>query len=405
MSIGMRTSQGTVISHTYGDDISMQPKCVHPIPNISDNRSMRSELFTQMLPTTTLIVEKYILSHIEKSKTKDELDVQQHMYYFTMDELVNVLKTYVDDEIIIYDTLLKCIYPNKLITNWKLLPHLNGIIAIPDKQLQIKNNSNVIKMVRLPSNANANPNKTLPPVKENDEEEDKNESKVNAEVDILINNIIQKIPEKDPNDYIGIYHAYTLIDSLNWRIFARYLVSFNNPSADYIRVCELYAKTGAFIKSSEIPRLSAKHKGRNYIGFVDIFDTTKLDISLIDPLTDTFRDASDVEIKLIKNKRREDLKPKTVDSIYGILEPTHNKKAPAQLFTNQFKLIGTGAKGPISRGAVCEPKPALEIRKYLTTAPLNLNPPEEDNKNILCLKLAIELMKHKLMFIYPEYKP
>lgn len=409
MSIGMRTSQGAVISHTYGDDISMQPKCTHPILNASiqpsDTRSMRSELFTQMLPTTTLIIEKHILSHIEKSKKRDELYTQQ-MYYFTMDELVNVLKAYVDDDIIIYDTLLKCVYPNKLITNWKLLPHLNGIIAIPDKQLKSKN---IIKMVRLPSNVNvnANPNgKTLPPVKENDEEDEANDStKVNKEVDILIQNIIQKIPEKDPNDYIGIYYAYTLIDSLNWRTFARYLVSFNNPSNDYIRVCELYAKSGALIKASEIPRLSAKHKGRNYIGFIDIFDTTKLDISLVDPLTDTFRDASDAEIKLIKSKRREDLKPKTVDSIYGILEPTHNKKAPTQLFTNQFKLIGTGAKGPISRGAVCEPKPALEIRKYLTTAPLNLVPPEEDNKNTLCLKLAIELMKNKLMFIYPEYKP
>jgi len=403
MSIGMRTSQGKVISYTYGDDIRMQPKCTHQISSTnvitSDNRTMRSELFTQMLPTTTLIIEKYIISHIEKSKTADE-NMQQHMYYFTMDELVNILKKYVDDDMIIYDTLLKCIYPNKLITNWKLLPHLNGIIAIPDKQFT---KNNIIKMVRLPSNSNANPNKTLPPVKENDEE---NEStKVNAEVDILINNIIQKIPEKDTNDYIGIYHAYTLIDSLSWRTFARYLVSFNNPSADYVRVCELYAKTGAFIKSSEIPRLSAKHKGRNYIGFIDIFDTTKLDISLIDPITDSFRDASDAEINLIKSKRRDDVKPKTVDTIYGILEPTHNKKAPAQLFTNQFKLIGTGAKGPISRGAVCEPKPASEIRKYLTTAPLSLVPPEEDNKNTLCLKLAIELMKNKLMFIYPEYKP
>jgi hypothetical protein len=196
-----------------------------------------------------------------------------------------------------------------------------------------------------------------------------------------------------------------MINSLNWRSFARYTVSLNNPPNDYKRVCELYAKTGAFVKASEIPRLSAKHKGRDYIGFIDIFDITKLDISLIDPLTDNFRDASEAELNLIKSKRRTDLKPKTVETVYGILEPTHNKKAPSQLFTNQFKLIGTGAKGPISRGAVCDPKPATEIKKYLLMPPLNIVPPEEDNKNTLCFKLAIELMKHNLMFLYPEYKP
>ena len=428
MSISMRTSQGDVISYTYGDDPSMQPKCAHPIPTLSDgtvrsdDKSMRSELFKQILPTTTLMIEKYILARINSNintvNRDDYNQISNSMYYFTIDELVDVLKQFTDNEMIIYDTLLKCIYPNKLIHNWKLLPHLNGIVAIP----LIKTKSSVIKMVRLRPNI-AQKQQTIVEENEgaeenegdegdeNDENKDQNKSvesknvQIHKEYYVIANNILRQIPQHDPKDCIGIYNAYTMINSLNWRSFARYVVSLNNPSNEYKRVCELYAKTGAFVRASEIPRLSAKHKGRDYIGFIDIFDTTKLDVSLIDPLTDNFRDASEAELTLLKSKRRADLKPKTVETVHGILEPTHNKKAPAQLFTNQFKLIGTGAKGPISRGAVCDPKPASEIKKYLLTPPLNIVPPEEDNKNTLCFKLAIELMKHNLMFIYPEYKP
>ena len=418
MSISMRTSQGDVISYTYGDDPSMQPKCAHPIPTLSDgtihsnDKSMRSELFKQMMPTTTLMIEKYILARINSKIASRDDDYSQgnnSIYYFTIDELVDVLKQFTTNDMIIYDTLLKCIYPNKLLNNWKLLPHLNGIVAIP----VLKTKSSVIKMVRLKPNIITQKQPTIVEEKDDGKEGNKDQNKsaesqnaqINKESDMIVNNILRQIPEHDPKDCIGIYNAYTMVDSLNWRSFARYIVSLNNPSIKYKRVSELYAKIGAFVRASEIPRLSAKHKGREYIGFIDIFDTTKLDISLIDPLTDIFRDASESELTLIKSKRRADLKPKTVETVHGILEPTHNKKAPAQLFTNQFKLIGTGAKGPISRGAVCDPKPASEIKKYLLTPPLNIVPPEEDNKNTLCFKLAIALMKHDLMFIYPEYKP
>jgi len=196
-----------------------------------------------------------------------------------------------------------------------------------------------------------------------------------------------------------------MVDSLNWRSVARFLISMNNPSEMYIRICELYSLTGALIKEKEIPRLSAKNKGRMYIGFIDIFDTIQLDIVLIDPLTNAFRDATDAEKNLITSKRKHYPRPTTVNSIYGIIEPTHNKKAPAQLFTNQFKLIGTGAKGPVTRGAICDSKPRTEIEKYLVTSPLNVVPPPEINKVDVCKTLVIELMKHDLMFMYPEYKP
>ena len=131
----------------------------------------------------------------------------------------------------------------------------------------------------------------------------------------------------------------------------------------------------------------------------------QFDVNIIDPNTDTFRDATEAEVTLIKNKRREDAKPKVVTTIYGILEPTHNKKTADQLFTNQFKLIGTGAKGPVTRGAVCDHKPATEIDKYLNEPPLHMVLPENTNKNIRCLTLAIELMKHDLLYMYPVYKP
>lgn len=403
MSIGMRTSQGSVISYTYGDDPSSEPKCTHPFPInsrgqiLSDTRSMRSELFNEIMPTTTLMVEKYIYNHIHKNTRKsDVIDTQS--YYFTIDELVNVLKQYVNDDMIIYDTLLQCIHPNKLINNWKLLPHLNGIIAIPEKI-----NTKPVRMIRLVSNTNAS---TKPPaIPEEPNKPEDAQPMQNKEVDTVVTNILSQTPARDAKDCIGIYNAYTTVNSLNWRTVAKYIVSLNNPSAQYAKVAELYAKTGAFIKATEIPRLSAAHKGRLYIGYIDIFDTNDLDIHVIDPLTDTFRNATDAEVNLIKSKRREDQKPKTVETVYGILEPTHNKKAPAQLFTNQFKLIGTGTPGPISRGAVCDPKPATEIRKYLAAPPLNLVESDSSNKNTLCLKLAIELMKHDLLYIYPIYKP
>ena len=418
MSVSMRTSQGNVISYTYGDDPSVQPKCTHTIPtangtDVSDSRSMRSELFTNMLPTTTLLVEKYIQMHINQGKTS----TLRSMYYFTIDELSEVIRKFANDDMIVYDTLLKCIHPNRLIKDWKLLPHLKGIIAIPHKT-----NSKSVKMVRLPlhtktkvthddalDDAQDAKDADDAPEGANDKKQSKQHTKhtvqVIKETDTIINNIISHIPSNDPKDCIGIYNAYTMVHSLNWRNVAKYIVSLSNLSESYLRVAELYAKSGAFIKASEIPRLSAAHKGRLYIGFVDIFNMDQFDVNIIDPNTDTFRDATEAEVTLIKNKRREDAKPKVVTTIYGILEPTHNKKTADQLFTNQFKLIGTGAKGPVTRGAVCDHKPATEIDKYLNEPPLHMVLPENTNKNIRCLTLAIELMKHDLLYMYPVYKP
>jgi hypothetical protein len=418
MSISMRTSQGDVISHTYGDDPSTQPQCVHPIPTtpdgtvISNNKSMRSELFTQVMPTSTLIVQKYITERIIPSKNK-LLRLQgprgprgptQNTYYFTIDELVTHLRKFIDDDMIIYDTLLNCIHPNKLIPNWKLLPHLNGIIAIPDH----KSRASYIKMVRLKPSKLQNPPRQ-PTIAESEEDiaddgKNKEDAQIKNEVTNIVNNIIGQIKNHDPSDkeFYGKYYAYTIPNSLNWEKLAEYIISLSNPPENFKLVAEIYAKTGAFIKATEIS-LIAKDKGRDYVGFVNIF-ATNFNVTIYEPQTGNFRDANQKELDSIKSKRKTDMKPEKVNTVYGILEPIHNKKDPAQLFTNQFKLIGNGTPGPVSKGAVCEPKSATEIKKYLNYVTPLLSV-DGANKNALCIRLAIELMKKKWLFIYPEYKP
>jgi hypothetical protein len=66
----------------------MRPKCTNPLPIhngtiISDNRTMNSEIFSDMMPTTTLIIEKYIRKLIKNKK--DET------YWFPIDELIKIL--------------------------------------------------------------------------------------------------------------------------------------------------------------------------------------------------------------------------------------------------------------------------------------------------------------------------
>jgi len=368
-SIVLRTSQKNVIPlYKFGDPIDSKPQCEVDIESDKkpDSRSMRPEIFENLIKTYVRKLEKYIL-HAIKSR----------IYYYKLDELINVLNTNSESKDIAMQTISKIIYPNILIPKYKLLFHRDGIVAIPDI------NEVVGKRLKIPTAI-----------------EDTQVSECNVE------NIIKNIyswPGVPTNELVGIYRIYTVIDSQCWPFVAKYIIENNNPINE--KLGSYLFKTGALISKEELPKLAANDK-QKYVGFANIFNTSGLEFSVYDNNLKDYRDINDQEIRLLKSKRFELKKPDN-EKLQGIFEPSRFRKSKLQIYTNDFKIFGvrSAAAGKIAAatGASCTPKKLFELEEIMEKIGLKRNTGEI--KDHVCIRILIELLHRGLLFTYPALKP
>jgi hypothetical protein len=382
-SVGMRTSQGNIVSHTYGDLPETQPVCANAmVPrDRADARSMRPDLFDGVVSTLLMRLTKYIQSQMTFAQK----------VYFPVSELVHMLKAVTVDDTVIKTALVRSLDPYVLIEGFRMLPHMNGIIVVP------RETPSVVTMVRVPSVVKAKPVETTERL---------------CNVADIVATIVRGI--KDTNPHIGTHMAYTIVDSACWRSFATQLVarsaSFSEAEA---KVAMCFAHTGALVAEDELPvgRLTGLNAGRKFAGFVDIFSTSKTDtfeVSIYDAETFQIRSATDTEVASIKAKRDHTPKPqpRSVNMLSGILEPTNVKKDPTQPYRNVFKVLGANPKKNASAattGAVCDKKTKEDLTEYLKQ--VGVTETAHKNREQLCFTLAIELLKNDNLFVYPEWKP
>jgi hypothetical protein len=367
-SVAMRTSQGQIVTHKYGDATDDEvPKCTHELNTVvPDARSMRPSIFEGLISTLLLRLEKHLKSHITN---KDEIT----QFYFPVEDLVQVLRKVTLEDNVIYAALNRALDPYVLIDGYRILPHMNGLLVV-----HVPKPIDVYR-VKLPHT-----------IKQNEQ--------VETQCENILEQIVNKVANKTTDPYQGMYIAYTVIDSICWHSFGKALVEKSGLTADEERVATYFFTTGALIAATEMPRLTGKN--RKYIGYVDIFDTRGFKVMLYD--ASRWREASELETTSIKNQRVHIKKPSNPTSLVGIMEPTNVKKDPSQPYRNQLKLLGTGPKGAITKGAVCTTKTSETLKTYLTE--LNVESAKNNTKDQLCFTLALELLKNDRLFMYPEYK-
>lgn len=372
-AVTMHTSQNQHIPYRYGDNeaLNIAPVCTHGGPNgltALDSRSIRPSIFDDIIGTLMVRLKKYLESHIRQKK------------YFTVDELIDSMNDITADKNVATTAVMRILYPTILLHGYRIFPHMNGVIVVPNETAYTR------VMVKLPSSVRANIN--------ND----------GCDVEGLIKSI--NYGNVNINKNVGIYNAYLTINSACWGSLARYMITNVTTTIDtnapVASVATLFAMTGALLHASELPRLASSRY--SYIGYFDIFDTKKLTVILYTASNGTFREATDAELIAIKSTRVNVPKPNKVDTLYGLVEPTQFKKLPNDPLYNQLKLIGTDPKVISTKGAACNTKTKTEIESYLKM----IDPAAKTTDKVkeqLCFSLAIELFKKNRIFTYPEWKP
>ena len=356
--IVLRTSQKKLFLYNFGDDPSKKPNCTNILATNKTPIS-RSEIIEIVKPTLLKRMQKYINAHKDKS------------IYININDLIKYIGSH---EEVAIETIYQGIYPNKLIENYMIYPHLGNLVIVPD----LKKEEPVL--LNLPISA--------APVIVNPSSNDSN-SREN-------NDAILDIIEVSEDKNINTISAYTVIDSDIWFDIAKKLITREEDR--YKRIADIFGATGALIERKEIARLSRSKT--KYIGFVNIFNIKDFEVILYDG--DKYIKATDNELEQIKNKRTEITRTAyNVNKIYGILEPykfSKNKDAPLR-FTFKIIIPDIGKNGEI-----CGSKRYTQLNDIME----KLNIPKTDQvktKDQFCYTIMYNLAKTNKLYYYPSWRP
>ena len=349
-SINLQTSQNKTLTYTYGDILENKPLCTQHISHKTD--IIRTDIYDSILPS---ILSK-IRTYIEK----------QSSTFIQLNDLINYLQ--IDRNLALY-AIQNIIYPNRLILDKEIYVYLDGLLII-NKQQEITRTE-----IKLP---------TVTTIQTADDNI--------CDIDNLLSPI--NIPSQD--FFVATYKLYTDLDSQCWPQLAKRCIETRSPLID--RFAGYLARTGALISKSELPKIV--YEG-NYIGYINIFNTTQLQIALYDPKTKTYRDPTDIELRQIKSNRTEFQKP--TQKVYGILMPRGNKKNANEPMRNELKIVSTGPNA--GKGAECSTKKWNEINELLELFDIKIDKKESVIKSSICFTLGVEMFRKGALLLYPEWKP
>lgn len=352
-AIDLETSQGKKFTYSYGDKLENKPLCDKHVHKESSS-VIRTEIYDNILPS---IISK-IKTHIEK-ESKSKVFIQIH-------DIINYLQ--LDKDLVLY-ALQNILYPNIIIPDKYIYVYLDGLLII-DKPKGITRTE-----IKLPSLTYTQ----------------------SVEENVCdIDNLLSPINNPSQDFFVATYKLYTDLDSRCWPQLAKRCIETRSPLID--RFAGYLARTGALISKTELPKIV--YEG-NYIGYVNIFNTTQLQIALYDPKTKTYRDPTDAEIRQIKTNRTEYQKP--TQKIYGILMPRGNKKNPNEPMRNELKIVSVGPNA--GKGAECSTKKWNEINELLELFEIKINKKESIIKSSICFTLGVEMFRKGALLLYPEWKP
>jgi hypothetical protein len=355
--VAMRTSQGAILQHSFGDDEEHRPNCT-PATQIASDASVRVDMFVHLVPTIVHRLRRYVQKHMESK------------VYFTTSELLKAGNTQRD---IVFEALRQILLDHHWIPGHRLYAHRDGFVLVP--------------------NTVAKPQYEvmIPDVEANVQEQSVASS---CDADSLLSNLGMS------DKFVATMLLYSSIDSTCWDGTAREIIANQEK---YKPILDMMSEYGAFVKRREIPRFTTKAIGE-YIGYVNILPPSIESVPQIWLMNSQgeYVQASESDVGMITSKRTM-WKPPT-DKLYGILQPTKFSKDARAPYRNTLKLMLPGPTTGKRRGVACTSNQKGDILQWLRDLG-NSKETAESTKDQLCFTMSLELLKNRLLYIYPGQIP
>jgi hypothetical protein len=360
--IKLKTSQNKLIDYKYGDDKFLEPKC--KIDNLKLNKlGFRKETYKNLIYNSTKLLKNLILDKLHNG-----------IRFIHNDEIINILDL---DIKIVYETINQSVYPNKLIDNFILITHNNGIHII---DINEKKPSNIRILF------------------------DKKQDIILENNNIIPDNLLLDIDYNNNNLFKNTISIYLSFNSNIYFKFINHIITSNyksiNNNDKYIAKC--FFNQGALIHKNEL-KLYSNNNEIEYIGYYDIFNIDS-DINIYNFNENRFKSLSKKNtdyIKIISNRNEiiiPNMEKEKLSS--GIIIPKKIK----DYYINNFKILSFGSTDGKKTGIVCESllKPAQDlIIKEFDTDILKFKKTKKEK----CLLLAESMFKINRLYLYPLFKP
>ena len=299
--IKLKTSQNKLIDYKYGDDKFLEPKC--KIDNLKLNKlGFRKETYKNLIYNSTKLLKNLILNKLHNG-----------IRFIHNDEIINILDL---DIKIVYETINQSVYPNKLIDNFILITHNNGIHII---DINEKKPSNIRILF------------------------DKKQDTILENNNIIPDNLLLDIYSNNNNLFKNTISIYLSFNSNIYFKFINHIITSNyksiNNNDKYIAKC--FFNQGALIHKNEL-KLYSNNNEIEYIGYYDIFNIDS-DINIYNFNENRFKSLSKKDtdyIKIISNRNEiiiPNMEKEKLSS--GIIIPKKIK----DYYINNFKILSFGS--------------------------------------------------------------
>lgn len=373
--ITMRSSQGKVFTHHYGDELAAKPAC-GPIGEDASpgNRvTMRSEVYATVLPTAVRRMEKFI-----RTRLPDQL-------YFTFHDLYKA--TRLRNEIVL-DAIETIVHPARWMPGYDCHFHRDGVVFVPQQVLQPQ------REIQVPRSTN---------VVESNEEASSSSTPVTTKAKTCDPEALLKSVPVSSDNVMTTILLYMFLDSSCWDEIAQYIVR-NQTKASVRMYASLLESTGALIMKKELPKFVATTTNMDrFIGYVDIFNKDEFRVFLFDEKEARYRIASGSEVRAIQDKRTQWSKGAD-NELYGVMEPFKFSKDQDAPYRNIVKLFIPGPSATKRRGVVCSSNKKKDLQDWLKGLG-HKQATDSDTKEQLCFSIALSLARAQQLLLYPEWKP
>lgn len=352
-TLGMKTSRGTVLMTSLGDDPSKEIVCKEKGTVPRDVRAFRPELYASYIPTLQQKLRKWLR--------------KQNKTIFSLEELLNATHRNREVGIAVVQASL---YPNKLWGNYALFDHYDTFMVLPFPKDTLQD----------------------PPVRLLVEETE--EVVPGVECDLLR---LWEGFALEP-EHVMILQVYLTLDSVCWSKVAEDIIKHPDKITPKLQpIYNALVKQGAIIP--------------DHNAYVNLFSSeTDYEVFMYDQ--NAFREATPKETQKIIGKMKAVTFPDPTKIIIvntlGFFQRYRNPKEPTSPYRFQFKLGLNNEKGKRS-GVVCDSgmkKPDIE-KELAAFMPLIDATGKKLKINIsqMCSRLMYELYESNRFWLPPMYKP
>lgn len=360
-TIQLRSSQGNVFQHPYGDRPEEEPQCSEV--SIAKTGAIRPDMYMDVIPTIQTRLRKYVVSQLRGREGESHVIVP-------MADLPTILRMQ-DFPEVVHSTVRASLEKGGLLSGYHVFIHKDQLYITRYDQ-----------------------------------------SKKGSQVGIRIEEVVRQVPVEDQlqvfdkimgmDDNKATMHIYdTLIDDTWTKMAYKIIGTPPTQRSNWLnRVADLLYREGALVHHSEYPSLKTK---QDYVGYYDFFQkTTRLYIL---GANEKLREASDIEARAIQAKRTVRAPPKGGDvptDYAGIYIPYRGPKDNNTRFL--FKVFKKGIQvRSTNPGTACDSLTIDQLEDLW--ASLKIRQKRPITKKEICQSVSRVMLEKEKVFLPPLYKP